>query len=54
MLPRGRKILRGQVTGRKRDIDGNTARWVSDNPILNMWEYTVKFEDGEVTELTAN
>ena len=26
MLPRGSKMLRGQVTGRKRDIDGNTDR----------------------------
>ena len=43
-----------KVTGRKRDIDRNTAGRAPENPILDMWEYTVQFEDGEVTELTAN
>ena len=54
MLPSGSKISRGRVTVRKRHIDGNTSGRASDNPILDTREYTVKFEDGEVTELTAN
>ena len=47
-------MLRGRVTGRKRDIDGNTDGWASDHTILDMRQYTVKFEDLEVTELTAD
>ena len=54
MLSCGNKISRGQVTRRKRDIDGNTSGQASDNPILDPWEYTVQFEYGEVTELNAN
>ena len=54
MLPRGSEMLGVQVTGSKRDIDGNTAGRVSYNPILDTREYTVQFEYIEVTELTAN
>ena len=54
MLSSGSKILRGQVTGRKRNIDGNTTGQASDNPILETQEYSIQFEDGEVTELTEN
>ena len=35
MLPCGSKMLRGQVTGRKRDISGNTSVKALDNPILD-------------------
>ena len=44
----------GRVTGRKRDIDGNTARQASANPIIDTRYSTIDFEDGEVTELTSN
>ena len=54
MLPRGSVMLRGRVTGCKRDIDGNTDGRALENPILDTQEYTVLFEDGEVTELTVN
>ena len=54
MLPCGSKISRGQVTGCKRDIGGNTSGRASENPILDTREYTVQFEYGEVNELTAN
>ena len=47
-------MSRVRVTGRKCDVNGNTAVRASYNPILNTREYTVQFEDGEVTELTAN
>ena len=45
MLPRGSEMLKGWVTGRKHDIDGNTARKASDNTISSMREYTVHFEE---------
>ena len=47
-------MLMGRVTGRKCDIYGNTAGRVSENTILDTQEYTVQFEYGEVSELTAN
>ena len=54
MLPRGSEMSRGRVTGSKHNIDGKTSGWASDNAILDTREYTVQFEHGEVTELTAN
>ena len=54
MIPCGSEMSRERVTGCKRDIGGNTAKRASENPILDMLEYTVQFKDGEVTELTAN
>ena len=43
MFPRGSKISRGRVTGCKREIDDNTYGRALDNPILDMWEYTIHF-----------
>ena len=54
MLPRGGTLARGQVTERKRDHKGNFIGRSNANPILDTREYEVKFEDGDVTELTAN
>ena len=54
MLPRGGTLVRGQVTERKRDHEGNVIGRSNDNPILDTREYEVKFEDGDVTKLTAN
>ena len=39
---------------RKRDHKGNVIGRSNANPILDTREYEVKFEDGDVTELTAN
>ena len=54
MLPRGGTLARGQVTERKRDHEGNVIGRSNANPILDTREYEVKFEDGDVTELTTN
>ena len=54
MLPRGGNLARGRVTERKRDHEGNVIGRSNANPILDTREYEVKFEDGDVTELTAN
>ena len=43
-----------RVTERKRDHEGNIIGRSNANPILDTREYEVKFEDGDVTELTAN
>ena len=54
MLPRGGTLARGRVTYHKRDHKGNVIGRSNANPILETQEYEVKFEDGDVTELTAN
>ena len=54
MLPRGGTLARGRVTERKRDHKGNVIGISNANTILDTQEYEVKFEDGDVTELTAN
>ena len=54
MLPRGVTLARERVTERKRDHKGNVIGISNANPILETQEYEVKFEDGDVTELTAN
>jgi len=42
------------VTKRKHDHEGNTIGRANDNPILDSREYNVQFDDGGVSELTAN
>jgi hypothetical protein len=42
------------VTKRKQGDNGNPTERANDNPILDTREYIVKFDDGDVTELTAN
>ena len=54
MLPCGGTLARGQMTERKRYHEGNFIGRSNSNPILDTWEYEVKFEDGDFTELTAN
>ena len=51
---RGGTLSRGQVIERKHDAYGNTFGWANDNPNLDSRHFLVEFEDGEVTELTAN
>ena len=53
-LPHGGTLARGRVTERKRDHEGNVIGRSNSNPILDTQEYEVKFEDGDVTKLTAN
>ena len=54
MLKIGDRYVRGKVIGRKRDADENTIGRKNNNPILNTREYRVEFDDGRVSELTAN
>jgi hypothetical protein len=54
MLPKGSVLVKGRVTARKRDRDGNPVGHANDNPILDTRSYIVKFDDGDQTELTAN
>ena len=42
------------MTERKRDHEGNVIGRSYANLILDTREYKVKFEDGDVTELTVN
>jgi hypothetical protein len=54
LLPRGGTLARGRVTGRKRDIDGNPTGIANAIPILDTRDFVATFDDGDVTELTAN
>jgi hypothetical protein len=54
MLPKGSVIVKGRMTVRKRDQDGNPVGRANDNPILDTRSYIVDFDDGDQTELTAN
>ena len=54
MLPHGGTLARGRVVRRKRDREGNPIGRANANPILDTRSYEVEFEDGDVSELTAN
>ncbi len=54
MLPKGGVMVKGWVTARKRDWDGNPVGHANDNPILDTRTYIVYFDDSNQTKLTAN
>ncbi len=54
VLPKGGVMVKGHVTARKRDQDGNPVGHANDNPILDTRSYIVDFDDDNQTELTAN
>ena len=54
VLPLGYKMAWGEVVSRKQDVDGNLIGRENANPILGPRWYEVKFDDGEVKDLTAN
>ena len=54
MFPGGNRYAREKVIERKRDADGNAVIRTNNNPILYTREHRVDFDDGEVSELTAN
>jgi hypothetical protein len=54
LFPKGGTMTRGRVTARKMDADGNPKGRANTNPILDTCQYTVTFDDGDVTDLTAN
>jgi hypothetical protein len=53
-VPRGGTLMKGRVTSRKRDKDGNPVRLANANPILDTREYTFTFDNGDETVLNAN
>ncbi len=54
LFPKGGTMTKGRITARKRDADGNPKGHANPNPILDTHKYTVTFNDGDVTDLTAN
>ncbi len=54
MLPKEGVLVKGRVTARKCDREGNPVGRANDNPILDTRSYIVNFDDGDQTELTAN
>ncbi len=54
LFPKGGTMARGRVTAQKRGADGNPKGRASSNPILDTCEYSVTFDDGDMTKLTAN
>ncbi len=53
-VPQGGTLMKGRVTSRKREKDGNPVGLASANPILDTREYTFSFKDGEETVLNTN
>jgi hypothetical protein len=53
-VPRGGTLMKGHVTSRKRDKDGNPVKLANANPILSTREYRFTFNDGDETVLNAN
>jgi hypothetical protein len=47
MLPKSGVLVKGCVTARKRDRDGNPVGRANDNPILDTRSYIVNFDDGD-------
>ena len=47
-------MSRGGVVSRKLDVDSNLIGRKNSNPILDSSRYEVEFDDGEITELTAD
>ncbi len=54
LFSKGGTMTRGRVTAQKWDADGNPKGRANSNPILDTREYTVTFDNGDVTNLTAN
>jgi hypothetical protein len=54
MLPKGGVMVKGCVTVRERDQDGNPVGHANDNSIFDTRSYIIDFDDGNQTVLTAN
>ena len=53
-LAKGGTLARGRVIRQKRDANGNPTGRANANPILDTRTYDIEFDDGDVTEFTAN
>ncbi len=47
-------MVKGCVSARKRDRNGNPVRLANSNPILDTRTFIINFDDGDQTKLTAN
>ena len=47
-------MVKGHVSARKRDRDGNPVGLANANPILDTRSYIIDFDNGDQTKLTAN
>jgi hypothetical protein len=47
MLPSGGTMVKGRVSARKRDRDGNPVVLANSNPILDTRSYIINFDDGD-------
>ena len=47
-------MVKGRISTRKRDRDGNPVRLANSNPLFDTHSYTVDFDNGNQTKLTAN
>jgi hypothetical protein len=53
-VPQGGTLVKGCITSRNRDKDGNPVGLANANPILDTHEYTFTFDNGDETVLNAN
>ncbi len=53
-VPQWGTLMKGCVTSRKRDTDGNPVGLANANPILDTHEYTFTFDDDDETVLNVN
>jgi hypothetical protein len=53
-VPHGGTLVKGRVTFRKKDNNGNPVGLANTNPILDMHEYTFTFNNGDETIMNAN
>jgi hypothetical protein len=54
IVERDGEIIRAQIIGRKRDVNGNLIGNYNPNPLLNTRIYLASFPDGHITEYRAN
>jgi hypothetical protein len=54
LFPKGGTMTRGRVTAQKGTPTATPKGRANPNPILDTHDYTVTFDDGDVTNLTAN
>ncbi len=47
-------MVKGRVSARKHDRDGNPVGLANSNPLLDTRSHIIDFDDGDQTKLTAN
>ena len=54
IFPHNGKLTKGHIVSCKCIIDGYPIEWAHSSPVLDTRLYLMEFEDGDITELTAN